>query len=329
MPVTESGLAVVVIDNYPAPAYRGFPDYATLQQLLPCPVPATDTLASPVAKARAAGNQTLLLPGNILLPTVDFRPDQAEVSNLEWQQFIRYLEFNGDSAIAARMWPRREALPIPEYFLHPFYHFYPVVGIEYEQVQAYCRWRSRQVTAAVWQGQPGRAASAPDTLAADYVRVVYRLPTETEWEYTAGSGVKGNPYGASCLQQKARINPGAAAYFKTRSGSSHSVAAIKDDIVAFNRQQTPLPMLHYRHEVPDFLALRTPDYVYSLAPSAFGLYHMLGNAAEMVQEKGVTKGGSYLDPLEACTVQARGRYEGPAPHIGFRCVCEVSFPNRR
>ena len=49
----------------------------------------------------------------------------------------------------------------------------------------------------------------------------------------------------------------------------------------------------------------------------------------MMQEPGLTKGGSYRDPLAACTVKARGVYTGPVPTIGFRCVCQTTYPNRR
>jgi hypothetical protein len=50
---------------------------------------------------------------------------------------------------------------------------------------------------------------------------------------------------------------------------------------------------------------------------------MLGNVAEMVQERGLTKGGSYRDDLAACRIKARGQVGGPAPTVGFRAVCVV------
>ena len=69
--------------------------------------------------------------------------------------------------------------------------------------------------------------------------------------------------------------------------------------------------------------------MYGGLPSDYQLYNLLGNAAEMIQEPGLTKGGSYRDPLTACTVKARGVYTGPAPSIGFRCITKATYPNRK
>lgn len=259
-------------------------------------------------------------PGILLINNNGIGIDEAEVSNLEWKVYQYYHPSTGFGAEKSTITPA--ALPLPTYFTDPFYNRFPVVGVSYEQVLEYCRWRSRVVTSHYNREQK------LDSLHADYARYTYRLPSEAEWE--SALRVAGNkPYGISCIASPLTVNPAGAAYLKRRSGSSLDVRQVKADIVAYNKTKPERTWINYQQAEPYFLRLTSPGYVWQGPPNDFGLYQMLGNAAEMVQEEGVTKGGSYLDPLAACTVQARGRYEGPAPHIGFRCVCEVSFPNRR
>ncbi len=54
-----------------------------------------------------------------------------------------------------------------------------------------------------------------------------------------------------------------------------------------------------------------------------GLYNMLGNVAEMVQEKGICKGGGWRNRLEECRVGKDQEYTKPNSWTGFRCVCVI------
>lgn len=76
------------------------------------------------------------------------------------------------------------------YFSNPAYLDYPVVGISWEQANAYCAWRTER------EGLKGKDR---------YLRK-YRLPTEAEWEYAA-RGVNQNEF----------------PWEKEREGESHSM----------------------------------------------------------------------------------------------------------
>ncbi len=66
------------------------------------------------------------------------------------------------------------------YFSHPAYDDYPVVGITWKQAKAFSHWRTM-----IWNGNKGQ--DEPNTEA-------FRLPTETEWEYAARGGRANSVY---------------------------------------------------------------------------------------------------------------------------------------
>ena len=67
-----------------------------------------------------------------------------------------------------------------QYFSHPSYDYYPVVGVTWKQAKAYAHWKSNFGTKKQYRRE--------------YTSHDYRLPTESEFEYAARGGLNGAMY---------------------------------------------------------------------------------------------------------------------------------------
>lgn len=125
------------------------------------------------------------------------------------------------------------------------------------------------------------------------IQFEYRLPSKSEWEFASNNGV--GYFNNLGLNSKGKIT------------SNHRWA--KDNEEAKEG---------YQHNFPDVTAP-----VNSYGKNLFGIYNMIGNVAEMVSEKGISKGGGWCHLLEECRVGKVISYEKPTAWLGFRCVCVV------
>ena len=119
-------------------------------------------------------------PGTVPI-TETFFADEAEVSNSSWREY----EFWTANKYGWKSKEHLQTLPdtlvwkaqknynepyVTYYYRHAAYQNYPVVGVSYEQAQAYCQWRTEWVRDSYIQAKKKE------------LNIQYRLPTKAEWE---------------------------------------------------------------------------------------------------------------------------------------------------
>jgi gliding motility-associated lipoprotein GldK len=197
------------------------------------------------------------------------------------------------------------------YFSHPAFGNYPVVGVNWNQATVFCEWRTQYLNAFL-EGQ--KKATESD----------FRLPTESEWEYSSRGGRSQSmfPWGNYYLRNKKGC---LLANFKPGRGNYPEDGA--------------------------FYTARADAYW----PNDFGLYCMAGNVAEWTSsvyyegaynfqhdmnpdirynakdsdpprmKRKVIRGGSWKDVGYFLQTSTRTyEYQDTAKsYIGFRCVIDL------
>jgi len=168
---------------------------------------------------------------------------------------------------------------------HPDDDKMPVQQISYEAALYYCAWLTTAYNAAKDKKK--------------FKKVVFRLPTEQEWMVAARGGRPDAPY------------PWGGYFIRNSKGC-----------YLLNTNATkPCDGCDSNTGSDDGGFFTVPAYTYF--PNDFGLYNMSGNVAEMVQEKGKSKGGSWQDYAYYNQVKPSRSYTGPNPATGFRVFMEV------
>ena len=202
------------------------------------------------------------------------------------------------------------------YFSHPNYNQYPVVGVSWEQANAFCAWRTEYLMKGL-----GKAAQFVQR---------YRLPTEVEWEYAA-RGKSGNPF--PWEEEGAKSDDGCFyANFKPDRGNY-----TKDGNLITSRVGTYSANSNGLYDMAGNVAEWTSTVYTEAGVLSMGdlnpniSYNAAKEDPYMMKKKSV-RGGSWKDP-ETFIRSAWRSYEyqnETRSYIGFRCVrTQVSNSNRK
>jgi formylglycine-generating enzyme len=252
-----------------------------------------------------------------------FYMDETEVANIDYREYLYWLERTyGDS------YPEvlQKALPdtlvwrdelsynepfIENYFRHPSYDNYPVVGVNWLQANEYCKWRTDRVNEMVLiergilnpdpEQKDAQVFNTEAYLAGQYQGNVrknlkdirtgterqvryedgivlpnYRLPTEAEWEY-ASLALQGNM--ASSKDERItdrRIYPWNGSTVRYQRHDKN-----QGDLLA-NFKRDKGDYMGMAGNLNDHAAQPAP--VRAFIPNDFGLYNMAGNVSEWVMD---------------------------------------------
>lgn len=240
--------------------------------------------------------------------------DEAEITNIDYQEFLFYVKRDSTEESFNKIIPQLRVYDHndADYYTSSQYRFFPVVGLTYEQAKEYCKWRSQFVT------------NLYKTEYKKNVNFKFRLPTETEWELAASNGLNKMKYqyGVEKVQTiSLKVNSKASEFLFDKILTTKNEEEVTKDIVQDGLIKD-LPF-NVKRDLPYFLQFDTPYYTYSFYRNDYGIYNMIGNVAEMVEENGVVKGGSFRDGLSNSKITDRRNYDSPTDDIGFRCICEV------
>ena len=192
------------------------------------------------------------------------------------------------------------------YFSSANYNDYPVVGVTWEQAEAFCAWRTNFLMAGM--GPQAR-----------YIQR-YRLPTEVEWEYAA-RGKEGNPYPWQGIEAKsqegcfyANFNPDRGNYTDDGNLITSRVGiygANSNGLFDMAGNVAELTSTVYTEAGVDAMADLNPQLSYNAAKED-----------PYVLKRKSVRGGSWKDPMSMIRSAWRSwEYQNqPRSYIGFRCV---------
>ena len=197
------------------------------------------------------------------------------------------------------------------YFNNPAYDDYPVVGVTWEQANAFCAWR----TDFLLKGLGGYAKQIQR----------YRLPSEIEWEFAA-RGKEGNPFPWESKEVKSDKGCFYANFKPDRGNYTQDGSLITSKCGIFSANSNGL--YDMAGNVAEWTStVYTESGVEGMSDMNPELRYNAAKEDPYRLKKKSVRGGSWKDP-ESMIRSAWRSYEyqnQPRCYVGFRCVRSMVF----
>jgi formylglycine-generating enzyme required for sulfatase activity len=230
-----------------------------------------------------------------------------EVSNLLYREFLNGLSKNNKTdllkvaKIDSSNWTDKLSYnqPMVElYFRHPAYSNYPLVNVSYEGANLFCEWLTNE-----YNSNPKRK----------FKKVIFRLPTESEWEQAASGGLTQNEY---AWGNQLMVKDHYMCNFQRMGDESIKYDTIKKQYtIEYSRN------IGIAGSINDNADITAPVSAYW--PNQFGIYNVCGNVSEMVKERGIARGGSWKNVGGDVKIKSKKLYTKSQTDVGFRYFMEV------